>query len=84
MTIVAQQRNYNLTDEQGFLTTRGANFVETLVRQVNESEIISGTGSPEGVVTANPKKLYMDESGSAGSILYIKKTGTGATGWILV
>lgn len=84
MTIIAQQRNYEIVDERGFLTTRGANFIESLVRQVNENEVVSGSGSPEGVLAANPKKLYMNESGSAGSILYVKKTGTGNTGWILV
>jgi len=84
MTITAQQRTSALVDSEGFLTTRGANFIEELVRQVNQNEIVSGTGSPEGVVTANPKKLYMDESGTAGNILYVKKTGTGDTGWILV
>jgi len=84
MTVTAQERFSELVDERGFLTTRGANFIEELVRQVNQNEVASGSGSPEGVVTANPKKLYMDEGGTAGNILYVKKTGTGDTGWILV
>lgn len=84
MTVIAQERFSELVDSNGYLTQRGASFIEELVRQVNQNEVISGTGSPEGVVTANPKKLYMDESGTAGNILYVKKTGTGNTGWILV
>ena len=84
MTIIAQQRTSALVDSKGFMTTRGAAFIEELVRQVNENETAIGTGSPEGVLTANPGKLYMDDSGGAGTILYAKKTGTGNTGWILV
>jgi len=47
-------------------------------------QILIGTGSPEGVVAANPTQLYMDDAGASGSILYIKQTGTGNTGWVLV
>jgi hypothetical protein len=84
MTVTAQERFSELVDSGGFLTTRGANFIEALVRQVNENEPLSGAGSPEGVETANPGKQYWDTAGTAGNILYVKKTGTGNTGWILV
>jgi len=39
----------------------------------------SGTGSPEGVVTAAPGTTYLDASTGA---FWAKKTGTGNTGWI--
>lgn len=65
-------------------TERAANWIEEITRQVNKSTVLSGTGTPEGNVTAEPTVLYMDESGSTGSILYIKQTGTGNTGWVLV
>lgn len=38
-----------------------------------------GSGSPEGVVTANPGTSYLD--GDTDSLWY-KKTGTGNTGWV--
>lgn len=39
----------------------------------------SGTGSPEGVVTASPGSTYLQtESGS----FWMKQTGTGNTGWL--
>jgi hypothetical protein len=84
MTIIAPERFVSIVNKDGTPSLRFAEFCEELTRQVNFNEIISGTGSPEGVVTASPKKLYMDDSGTAGNILYIKKTGTGNTGWILV
>ncbi len=58
------------------------------VEGVTELDILTGTGSPEGVVVAAQKKLYMDESGTAGNILYIKRDadigGDRSQGWILV
>ena len=62
---------------------RCISWVDSAGRPV-DSTVLSGSGSPEGVVTANPKVLYMDENGTAGNILYVKKSGVGNTGWILV
>lgn len=44
--------------------------------------IYSGTGSPEGVVTAGVGSLYTRRDGGAGSTLYVKESGTGNTGWV--
>jgi hypothetical protein len=43
--------------------------------------IHTGSGSPEGVVTAPVGHLYLRTSGAAGTMLYQKVTGTGNTGW---
>jgi len=42
----------------------------------------SGTGSPETVVTAPVGSLYSRTDGGAATSLYVKETGTGATGWV--
>ncbi len=39
---------------------------------------LSGTGSPQGVVTANPGAVYTDTSTGA---FWNKVSGTGNTGW---
>jgi len=44
--------------------------------------ITTGTGSPEGAVTANPGSLYTDGNGGAGVTLYVKESGAGNTGWV--
>lgn len=54
-------------------------FFSSLVPKV---EMYSGTGSPEGVVTANPGALYTNKSGGASTTLYVKESGTGNTGWV--
>lgn len=46
------------------------------------SDVLSGTGSPEGVVTATPGTLYTNDSGGGGTTLYVKETGVGNTGWV--
>ena len=45
--------------------------------------IYSGTGSPNGVVTANPGSLYLNQSGGSSTTLYVKESGSGTnTGWV--
>lgn len=38
----------------------------------------SGNGTPEGVVSGAPGRTYWD---ALNSVFYVKKTGTGNTGW---
>jgi hypothetical protein len=49
---------------------------------------LSGTGSPEGAVEGLQYQLYVNDSGTAGNILYVKKLaaigGDTTQGWILV
>lgn len=46
----------------------------------NGVTIITGTGSPEGVVSAFAGSLYLDDGGA----LYRKSSGSGNTGWTLI
>jgi hypothetical protein len=44
---------------------------------------LSGTGSPAGVVTANPGSRYINISGGTGTTTYVKETGVGTNaGWV--
>jgi hypothetical protein len=51
-------------------------------------DILSGTGSPEGVVEASQRRFYMDDAGTVGAIVYIKRDadvgGDKSQGWILI
>lgn len=40
-----------------------------------------GVGSPEGVTTASPGTTYLD---SSNGFFYIKQSGVGNTGWLLI
>lgn len=46
--------------------------------------ITCGSGSPEGIVTANPASLWLQKDGATASKLWQKDSGTGNTGWVLV
>jgi len=40
---------------------------------ITRLDIIIGSGSPEGVISAGVGRLYLDEDAAAGSVLYIKR-----------
>jgi len=44
--------------------------------------LFTGTGTPEGVVTANIGSLFLRQDGGASTTLYVKESGTGNTGWV--
>ncbi len=44
-------------------------------------KILSGSGSPEGVVAAPVGSFYFRTNGAAGTIMYGKELGVGTTGW---
>lgn len=46
--------------------------------------ITSGSGSPEGVVSAPVGSEYHRTDGGTGTTLYIKESGSGNTGWVAV
>ena len=45
--------------------------------------VMSGTGSPEGVVTAPVGSQWIGTAATTGAIKWIKATGTGNTGWVV-
>lgn len=49
-----------------------------------KSSITSGAGSPEGVVASAVGSLYLNNTGALGSLIYVKQTGTGMSGWTVV
>lgn len=73
-----------VVNEQRLITTELADFF-TLVADL---AIATGSGSPEGVLSARVEKQYMDTAAGTGSILYIKRdtdiAGDTTKGWILV
>lgn len=71
-------------------------YIEALIDQVNVLTrnisaiqastggrgLYSGTGSPEGVITAQPGSLYFDTTTPSSPVQYVKGSGSGNTGWI--
>ena len=77
ITAWVQQGTWRITREtaqwlQGYLSA---------VNRLND-QVLAGSGSPEGVVTAPIGTLYSRSDGGAGTSLYVKESGTGNTGWV--
>lgn len=51
---------------------------------INGSDFLTGTGFPNGVVAAPVGSIYVDKSLTCGALLWIKQTGTGNTGWMVL
>ena len=73
-----------IVDEKGEMSQEMRTWTQVITNQA----LIIGTGSPETVVEAGQGSFYMSDTGTSGSILYIKRddniTGDRTKGWILV
>lgn len=45
------------------------------------AQVMSGSGSPAGVVSCTARCLYLRTDGGAGTTLYVNETGGGTAGW---
>lgn len=61
-----------------------SNLITTGIITNNGSVWRTGTGSPEGVVTAPIGSLYSRSDGSTDTAVYRKETGSGNTGWVAI
>ena len=50
--------------------------------KLNNTLILTGTGSPESVIAAPVGSMWLRTDGGAGSTQYIKESGFGNTGWV--
>ena len=57
-------------------------FSDGLFISSGNSKILSGSGTPEGSVSASIGSLFLRTDGSTGTTLYVKESGTGNTGWV--
>lgn len=82
--IVGPDPASRIVDENGLMTQVMRNWVQDMTN----TDLFTGTGSPEGVIKANVGRTYQDNSGVAGTIRYAKKLsdigGDESLGWVLV
>lgn len=55
---------------------------DLLLGSTSGPKLKSGTGTPEGAVTAPIGSLFLRTDGGAGTSLYVKESGVGNTGWV--
>ena len=83
--VTQPSHNRPIVNDSGILSNEFNVWVQTIT---NRTLIIS-TGSPEGVIEAIQGAEYMDDTGTAGAIKYIKRDnddglGDKTKGWILI
>ena len=70
-----------IVDENGVMT----DAFQRWITQITRLDVIIGTGSPETVIPATVSRLYMDDSGTGATLLYVKKLadigGDNTQGW---
>ena len=89
VTVVANSgqtiRNFGgavkITDNWGAVRLYGRSSAWYVLSSQGNATQRSGTGTPEGVVTAPVGTLYLRKDGGAATTLYVKETGAGNTGW---
>lgn len=64
------------------LTAGVVQFNVPIQIQNTSCAIYAGAGNPNGVVTAPPGSLYLNNSGGINSTLYVKESGISNTGWV--
>lgn len=57
-------------------------FSDITALRIKTSLIFSGSGTPEGAITAPVSSIYLRTDGGTGTSFYVKETGTGNTGWV--
>ena len=84
VSITPPDANRTILNEDGTMEQSFRSWTGNVTRLA----LITGTGSPEGVVPALQGSQYMDDAGTTGAIKYIKRDdnigGDTSQGWILV
>jgi hypothetical protein len=74
--------NYDMTDLNNSGQADGAAASMLTINNSTGSIMTNGSGSPEGVVTASVGSFFLRTDGGSSTVLYIKESGTGNTGWV--
>lgn len=69
-----------LISSDGLATVEFLTWLDQITDAVSAIPPLTGSGSPEGVVTASVGRWYVDTD-SAGTGIYLKESGDGNTGW---
>lgn len=82
--IAEPDANTPITDGNGVMSDP----FQRWVNQVTRLDLIVGTGSPEGVIEAQIGREYMDDTGLAGAVKFIKQLpdigGNRTLGWVAI
>ena len=82
--IVPPQATTPIVNESGVMD----DVFQRWVTQMTRRDLIVGTGSPEGVIEATVGREYLDDTGLAGAVKFIKQLpdigGDRTQGWVAI
>lgn len=82
--IVPIDSNTPITNDDGMMS----DVFQRWMSQVTRNDLIVGTGSPEGVIDALVGREYLDDTGLAGAVKFIKQLpdigGDRTQGWVAI
>lgn len=82
--IVPLDSNTPIVDEEGNMT----DYFQRWMNQMTRLDLLVGTGSPEGVIEAQIGREYLDTTGAAGAVKFIKQSadiaGDRTKGWVAI
>lgn len=81
--IININRETKAVNEDGKILERFFAWMVSVTDSLNLLLTNTGSGSPEGSLSAPVGSWYVDTSAAPGTGMYFKETGTGNTGWIL-
>jgi hypothetical protein len=86
MKAVLPNKNFSIVRNDGLAQIEMRAWMESVSNAIESiPDFLSGTGSPEGVVFAKRRSFYFNESGSSGTLEYVKTTDqTVNTGWVAI
>lgn len=64
------------------LTAAFVQFLVPIQIQNTQCGLYAGAGNPNGIVTAPPGSVYLNNAGGAVTTLWVKETGIANTGWV--
>ena len=67
----------------GYATEAFQIWMDQITTAVNNVPPLTGSGTPEGAVTASAGRWYVDTSAGSGTGIYYKESGDEDTGWVL-
>ena len=85
--IIPPQAQQSISSDAGIMLQVFRTWTNNMTTLINSLILIKGVGSPEGAVSAAQGRKYLDTTGTASNISYIKRdddiAGDKTLGWIL-
>lgn len=81
--IQQSSRDFPIVRDDGISQDQFQGWIDSVTDLLNKLDIINGAGSPEGVIYAGKGRIYFNNVGSAGTLMYVKNSEiTLNTAWV--